>query len=1185
MRRSERRQTSRAKSSRSSNFEILKQSRESGESILHLKESDDASFYEEVDEEEYDRRLRVDDFVEDDDGFGYLDDDEPSEEESANEDASPKGKRRGDKSLDPTKRKKAKPEARITSFLSKQSRSGANANKVSNDKLTKEALGTSNPQKSLLSAILGDIDAEMEEEEAEMDPRPSSAIPFEGSCYDPPIQSLVPSSRSCELKDDTFLPENADDVIEGIETSESKEDRTAEGVQSKSIEKDKEPILENAQEANSNKIQFKKVQLNTVNDDLSFLVPSFANTPRASDLVPIKEKAFVQNLPSSNSQQIELLSGLKDLSAFEHHNGKLLAFWFDAFDRDDTVFLFVKLKLKDQEEFVNSCITVRNIERRLFFLPRARKFKDGKDSDVEVTIEDVFKEFDNLRQKYKIKEFDSKATKRKYSFDLPDVPPESSYLKVGYSYKEPSLPSDLSGECFSRVFGTNTSALENFLIKRRLMGPCWIEVEDAMLSQSSVSWTKVEVNVDRAKKIRVIDNDGRFPEPSFNVMSLNFKVIMNHQKKAAEIVVASVQIYTKDVPLPLGFSEQLQKDRLMGRSVEVHKTERGLLNHLTALIHRTDPDVIVGHNFLSSHLGTLLHRLKQNKVESWSKLGRLRRSKWPKLGAYHGQESSIQERQVCCGRLICDTFMSAKEYIMKAKSFDMTYLALSQFGISRQELEPDSIPAMFWDSKLLLHLLNHCEQDCQLSAQLMFKLQILPLTKQLTNLAGNLWSRTILAGSRADRNEYLLLHEFHNKKYIVPDKSSRFNKAILDHQKDENEEDQHDEKVSSRKKPAYAGGLVLEPKKGFYDKLILLLDFNSLYPTIIQEYNICFTTDESVPAPPDSSVPQGILPRLLATLVERRRAVKALAKDPKLSDEKRNELDVRQLALKLTANSMYGCLGFVHSRFYAKPLAMLITQRGRETLQATVDLAEQERLEVIYGDTDSVMINTQSDSLEEAKKIAFNFKREVNKRYKLLELDIDGYFRKLLLLKKKKYAALLVNEKEPSKCVLEKKGLDIVRRDWSTLSHNASNFVLNEIFSDTNREEIIEKIHQYLRILSEEVRNGGRAVEEFVITKSLTKNPEDYADAKHQPHVTVALSMKAKGYTFRTSSIISSIKFCRQCSEFAPQLQKRTKQNWQIALVAYQLLLFRANFTKALIVRASQIDQQQLLRAQSYLLA
>ena len=105
-------------------------------------------------------------------------------------------------------------------------------------------------------------------------------------------------------------------------------------------------------------------------------------------------------------------------------------------------------------------------------------------------------------------------------------------------------------------------------------------------------------------------------------------------------------------------------------------------------------------------------------------------------------------------------------------------------------------------------------------------------------------------------------------------------------------------------------------------------------------------------------------------------------------------VSLTQMALKLTANSMYGCLGFSHSRFYAKPLAALVTSLGRDTLQATADVAEKELgLEVIYGDTDSIMINTRTDDLSVVKDLGLKVKKAVNKRYRLLELELDGIFK------------------------------------------------------------------------------------------------------------------------------------------------------------------------------------------------
>ena len=154
----------------------------------------------------------------------------------------------------------------------------------------------------------------------------------------------------------------------------------------------------------------------------------------------------------------------------------------------------------------------------------------------------------------------------------------------------------------------------------------------------------------------------------------------------------------------------------------------------------------------------------------------------------------------------------------------MCELYLGQ-GNMRQELDAEAALKTWATSKEgLMNFVNHCDTDTYFIAALVLRLQMLSLTKVLTNIAGNSWART-LSGTRAERNEYILLHEFHRNKYICPDKySSKLQKA-----EEKIQEGDEDESVDKKKKDKFKGGLVFEPEKGLYDRFILVMDLSLIH--------------------------------------------------------------------------------------------------------------------------------------------------------------------------------------------------------------------------------------------------------------------------------------------------------------------------------------------------------------------
>ncbi|XP_053168394.1 DNA polymerase alpha catalytic subunit isoform X2 [Hemicordylus capensis] len=1167
------RREKKSKKGRQEALERLKKAK-AGEKIKYEVE-EFASVYDEIDEDQYSKIVRErqdDDWIVDDDGVGYVEDGREIFDDDLEDDALDSNMKRKRDSTSTNDKKNVK-KAMVSKPNTIKSMFMASTGKKNADKavdLSKDDL-------------LGDILQDLNAESVHIAPPPVAVLkkkrlsgtspnPFSLQSQVSKIPSPIVRKTVTPLKKDVYLlnssrlehsiyttrpkpvkEENADSKngiqIEGnrrlvkVKQEEAtKEDEPAimdfdDGDFDESVEE--VGILETAETVASLKEELKSEkrqtpQLESVKTESYFLSPSI---PEVScwDKIGKNEDGYLASEIQVDSNQIPLINGEDGEQVFRFY-------WMDAYEdqynQPGVVFLFGKVWIESVQSYVSCCVTVKNIERTIYLLPRESQvdLSSGKETQSPVTMMNIYEEFnDRIAVKYKIMKFKSKKVEKNYAFEIPDVPAKSDYLEIRYSAEYHQLPQDLKGETFSHVFGTNTSSLELLLMSRKIKGPSWLEIKNPQFLNQPVSWCKVEVVALKPDTVNVVKD---LPPPPLVIMSLSMKTVQNTKTHQNEIVAIAALVHHKfcldkappeppfqshfcviskpnDCIFPYDFKETV---KTKNAKIEIVTAERTLLGFFLAKVHKIDPDVIVGHNIYGFDLELLLQRINLCKVPHWSKIGRLKRSNMPKLGG----RSGFAERNAACGRMICDIEISAKELI-RCKSYHLSELVVQILKMERVAIPSEEIRNMYSDSPCLLYMLENTWIDAKYILQIMCELNVLPLALQITNIAGNVMSRTLMGG-RAERNEFLLLHAFYEKDFIVPDKQlfKKPNQKQLD--EDENFEGDQNKSKIGRKKAAYSGGLVLDPKVGFYDKFILLLDFNSLYPSIIQEFNICFTTvhrvsssvkkktevveeEEEIPELPDPSLEMGILPKEIRKLVERRRQVKQLMKQPDLNSDLYLQYDIRQKALKLTANSMYGCLGFSFSRFYAKPLAALVTFKGREILMHTKEMVQKMNLEVIYGDTDSIMINTNLTNLEEVFKLGNKIKSEVNKLYKLLEIDIDGIFKSLLLLKKKKYAALIVEPTGEGKYVTkqELKGLDIVRRDWCDIAKETGNYIIGQILSDQSRDAIVENIQRRLIQIGENVVNGSVPIKQFEINKALTKDPQDYPDKKSLPHVHVAL--------------------------------------------------------------------------------
>ena len=318
---------------------------------------------------------------------------------------------------------------------------------------------------------------------------------------------------------------------------------------------------------------------------------------------------------------------------------------------------------------------------------------------------------------------------------------------------------------------------------------------------------------------------------------------------------------------------------------------------------------------------------------------------------------------------------------------------------------------------------------------------------------------------------------------------------------------------------AFEGAYVREPEKGIFEN-IALLDFRSLYPTIIISHNIDPSTIDCDCCKGKAEVlpevghwfcqkRKGLIPSVLEKILAKRISIKKKMKDvPKDSEEYRN-LDSEQYALKILANSAYGYLAYRNARWYSKEGAKSVTALGRMYIKKIMSIAESEGLKVIYGDTDSLFVITKTGDIESKTR---HFLKKVNSALPgAMELELEGFFKRGIFVSKKRYALI---DKEGK---IKIKGLEFVRKDWSPLAKETQKKVLEALLKDGS----VEKAFEIVRDVIKRLKEGKVTKEELAVYTELTRPLEKYEVTA--PHIAVAKYLKKKGEEIKTGTSIGYI--------------------------------------------------------------
>lgn len=502
--------------------------------------------------------------------------------------------------------------------------------------------------------------------------------------------------------------------------------------------------------------------------------------------------------------------------------------------------------------------------------------------------------------------------------------------------------------------------------------------------------------------------------------------------------------------------------------------EMTILENFVSVVNAADPDILTGYNIDGYDLPVIQSRM--NKFGIPFRIGRDREQP-------HRVQSQYWRLH---GRTISDTWWAVKK-IMHPKHETLNYVAQELLNegkdnINRLKIEEE------WKNRRE-EVIQYCIKDSFLTLEIFRKLRVVDRNMFMSTVT-RLPFDDVSNGGTSNYVDSLLIRKADREGIGVPMTGRTGKEAPIE------------------------GGYVHSIGGGIYDNVIVL-DFKSMYPSMIMKYNICFTTlspDGENTAPNgvrfmDVSRKAGLVPRLLRELMQERDEVK---KKMKAADaEEREYLDGIQGALKILMNTFYGVLASSFYRFTNLEIGSAVTGYARETIKSLIEKLKTQNFKVIYGDTDSVFIESGSRNSAEAIKIG----RELSERISREE-GVTVEFEKVMdpLFShgaKKRYAGKIVYPESQNGEILIR-GYEVRRTDSFDLQSEALSRVFDLVLSRdldgaiAYRNDIIDKI---MKGDTEHIK-----IDDLVISRSV----RDFKNYKEQSlaNIRVAKKLMELGETF-----------------------------------------------------------------------